>query len=138
MYRQLLIGGSCLLLMAVVALRASAANEEPQQPQKTANGIIAAVAQDLSTFTLQMGQAEQSAKRVLKISGSTSFQLNGQASTAAEALKVGNHASVKYTGDTALSVSVTTQKKEKQPGQGDKNKPNGSKGKKNHQSTVNH
>jgi len=105
-----------LLMLAAGGVVALAQAEK--QPQKMHVGKIVEVAADHSQFTLQVGEAEQSHKVVLKVTAETKYELDGQPSTAAEALKVGAHARVRYSGDTATEVMVSTEKKAEKPANG--------------------
>jgi hypothetical protein len=78
-------------------------------PQKMHVGKIVEVAKDYTQFTLQMGEAEQSHKVVLKVTAETKFELDGKASTAEAALVVGRHVRANYMGDRATEVMVTTE-----------------------------
>lgn len=98
-------------LLAVVGTTLIFAQAENQPPQKMHVGKIVDVAADHSEFTLQMGQAEQSKKVVLKVTPETTYELDGQPSTAEAALTVGAQARVRYSDDTATEVIVTSAKK---------------------------
>lgn len=107
-----------LTVLAAFLMLAAGATAAVAQAEKTHVGTIVEVAADHSQFTLQMGEAEQSHKVVLKVTAETKYEVDGEASTAADALKVGAHAKVSYSGDTATEVMVMTEKTMDKPAAG--------------------
>lgn len=108
------VGVLLLASMAAVAqARDDKAKDEKAKPGKASVGTITAVAEDHSSFTVKMGEADQSHKRTFKVTDSTTFTIDGQSATAAEVLVVGTRVKVRYEGDTALSVAVKTKEKGK-------------------------
>lgn len=102
---------SLLLLTSWTAV--AQAKKDQAKPGKASVGTITAVAEDHSSFTVKMGQAEQSHKRTFKVTEATTFSIDGQSASAADVLVVGKRVKVRYEGDTAVSVAVQT----KQEGQ---------------------
>jgi len=101
-----------MVLMGMCVTVAQAKNDKEKndkaKPGKASVGTITAVAADQSSFTVKMGEAEESHKRTFKVTEATKFEIDGKSATAAEVLVVGTRVKVRYEGDTALSVAVKT------------------------------
>jgi hypothetical protein len=81
--------------------------------QMAAVGKIVSVAEDHSSFELQVGEAEQSRKITVTVTDETVYEIDGEDATAAEVLVVDKRVKVWHTDAVASKVSVMEKGKDK-------------------------
>ncbi len=122
------LGGMAAMLaivgLSATALSAQAMSHEDKAAEKAAVGTIATVAEDHSSFELQMGEAEQSKKITVTVNADTTYEIDGEDATAAEVLVVGKRVKVRHKDAVASKVSVMEKGKDKDKG-ADKNADKG-------------
>lgn len=102
--------------LSAAALSAQTTNQDGKAAEKAAVGTIATVAEDHSSFELQMGEAEQSRKITVTVNAETKYEIDGEDATAAELLVVGKRVKVWHKDGVASKVSVMEKGKDKDQG----------------------
>lgn len=102
-----------LIGMALVGpLAAENSQAEDAVEAQAVTGTIGEVNDDVSAFTLLIGDGEEQEVKTFALSGGTRYVVNDEESTAAETLVPGATATVTYAGNQALSVEVRTDQDE--------------------------
>jgi hypothetical protein len=79
--------------------------------ERTSEGTIKSVDAGKNEFVLSVGIGNDKKDVTVKVAGTTTYSLDGQPSTMAEALKVGNTAKATIKDDIATNVDAKSPKK---------------------------